>query len=387
VVRLSSAGPVPGRAPIRSRAILALLIATATATAAAQALPESRPAGQLEVVARLDGPLPTGVAVSADGRVFTCFPRWGDEVAFTVAEVKSGGVVPYPTEAINRSDPARAAETLLAVQSVVVDATGRRLWLVDTGDGFGPLRSGGPKLVAVDLASDTVVRTILLPLDVVPPGSYLNDVRLDLRRGSAGTAYLTDSRGTGLVVVDLATGRSWRRLKDHVSMLPEPAFTAVVEGAVLRRQGQRFQVGSDGLALSPDGQWLYYSVLTGRHLFRLRADVLADPARTEADVAATIENLGEKGGASDGLESDAEGRVYLTDVEHNAIRRWNPDGTIETLAYDPRLLWPDSLALAADGYLYVTANQIHRQASFQGRDLRQKPYAIFRLKVDATRIR
>jgi hypothetical protein len=42
------------------------------------------------------------------------------------------------------------------------------------------------------------------------------------------------------------------------------------------------------------------------------------------------------------------------------------------------------LSLAADGYLYFTANQLHRQARFHGgKDLREKPYALFRVKVDA----
>ena len=56
----------------------------------------------------------------------------------------------------------------------------------------------------------------------------------------------------------------------------------------------------------------------------------------------------------------------------------------ETTAHDPRLLWPDTLSLAADGYLYVTANQLHRQARYhEGRDMRRKPYALFRVRVDA----
>ncbi len=52
--------------------------------------------------------------------------------------------------------------------------------------------------------------------------------------------------------------------------------------------------------------------------------------------------------------------------------------------HDPRLLWPDTLSLATDGYLYVTANQLHRQADYQqGQDLRRKPYALFRIRIDA----
>jgi sugar lactone lactonase YvrE len=97
---------------------------------------------------------------------------------------------------------------------------------------------------------------------------------------------------------------------------------------------------------------------------------------------------GDKGGASDGLESDEAGRLYATDVEHNAVRRRLPDGTFETVVHDPRLLWPDTMALAADGYLYVTANQLHRQPNYQGgADRRRKPYSLFRVAVDAGPVR
>ena len=39
---------------------------------------------------------------------------------------------------------------------------------------------------------------------------------------------------------------------------------------------------------------------------------------------------------------------------------------------------------ANDGYLYVTANQLHRQARFnKGKDLRVRPYTLFRILIDA----
>ena len=41
------------------------------------------------------------------------------------------------------------------------------------------------------------------------------------------------------------------------------------------------------------------------------------------------------------------------------------------------------MSLASDGYLYFTANQLHRQPTMHnGQDLRQKPYQLFRLKID-----
>jgi sugar lactone lactonase YvrE len=89
-------------------------------------------------------------------------------------------------------------------------------------------------------------------------------------------------------------------------------------------------------------------------------------------------------GASDGLESDEAWNIYSTNYEHNAILRRRADREWETVVHDPRLLWPDTLSLAANAYLYVTANQLHRQARYhQGQELRRKPYALFRVRIDA----
>jgi sugar lactone lactonase YvrE len=114
-------------------------------------------------------------------------------------------------------------------------------------------------------------------------------------------------------------------------------------------------------------------------------DVLGDQSLDEQNVSATVVDEGDRGGGADGLESDAAGYIYSTNYEHNAILRRGQDGKWDTVTHDPRLLWPDTLSLASDGYLYVTANQLHRQARFnkEGRDLRRKPYTLFRVKIDA----
>ena len=362
-----------------------------------QELAKERGIGQLEAVAIFNGPMPTGVTVANNGRIFVNFPKWGDNVEYTVAEVKDGKTLPYPNAEINHyANGDNPADKLVSVQSVVVDPTGARLWVLDTSSiAFGPVQPGGPKLIAVDLNTNQIVKKIVFPADVALPTTYLNDVRFDLQRGAEGIAFITDSSSTGsngIIVVDIASGKSWRRLNDHPSTKPDSAFVPVVEGEILqlRIPGQppaKFAVGADGIAISPDGKTLYYCPLTSRHLYSVSADALADRSRSDAEVAATVKDLGEKGGASDGLESDAQGRVYLSDYEHDSIRRWSATGAIETLVHDPRALWPDTLSLAADGYLYFTANQIERGAGFHnGQDLRQKPYVLFRVKVDGTRI-
>jgi sugar lactone lactonase YvrE len=362
-------------------------------------LPSDEPLGVLELVAYFNGAMPTGVTVSHKGRIFVNFPRWGDEVSFTVAEVRDGKAIAYPDEAMNQTDPhdpAADAGALVSVQSVVVDPADR-LWILDTGSPmFQPTKYGGPKLLCVDLKANQVIKKILFPQNVALPTTYLNDVRFDLQRGKEGIAYITDSAQNGpngIIVVDLASGESWRRLNDHPSTKAEDlqTFLPIVEGRpfLVRQQEDgstklAANMGSDGIAISATGEWLYYCPLASRRLYSVSTEALSNRSVDDEYVSRTVKDEGDKGGASDGLESDAEGRIYVTNYEHNSIMRRNPNGEWETTVHDPRLLWPDTLSLASDGYLYVTANQLHRQARFHnGSDMRKKPYTLFRIKVNA----
>jgi sugar lactone lactonase YvrE len=127
--------------------------------------------------------MPTGVTVGQNGRIFVNFPRWGDPVPFTVAEIRDGHPRAYSNAEVNRLDPARARETFVSVQSVVVDSR-NRLWIVDTGSiNFAPVVPDGPKRVGIDLATNRIIKTIQFPSEVVLPTTYLNDVHFDLRKG------------------------------------------------------------------------------------------------------------------------------------------------------------------------------------------------------------
>jgi sugar lactone lactonase YvrE len=130
----------------------------------------------------------TDVTVATDGRIFVDIPRWGDEVPYTVGEIRHGEIVPYPDAAINAFDPAHPATTFGSVQSVVVDPA-NRLWILDTAaPSFSAPVPGGAKLVAVDRSTDTVVKTIVLAPKTILKTTYVNDVRFDPRQGEAGIA-------------------------------------------------------------------------------------------------------------------------------------------------------------------------------------------------------
>ncbi len=341
-------------------------------------------------VADFYGPMPTGVSVSHTGRIFVNFPRWGDRVPYTVAELKNGKTVPFPDLEFNRLDRHDEMHHFLSVQSIVVDPK-NRLWILDTGSiQFGPTQYGGPKLVGVDLATNKVFQIIAFPQSAVPSTSYLNDVRFDLRRGKGGLAFMTDSgeHGPGgIVVADLATGKSWHKLAFHKTVAPEYHFVPIVEGQPLMNRPKvgppsYLKLKSDGIAISADGKRLFYCPLASRELYSVSVDVLADPKASNAAVAATIKDEGTKG-ASDGLESDAAGHVYATDYEHHQIKIGPAGGPYETYVISPHVYdWPDTMSVATDGNLYWTANQLQRQANYhRGRDLRVKPYSLYRVKA------
>ncbi len=379
----------------------------ATNSLRAQNVSGTRGKGKLETVAQFFGPMPTGVTVSQKGRIFVNFPRWGDDVPFTVAEIVNGKAVAFPSAEVNNfgKKGARAALSMettpqarqqrvshfVGVQSVVVDSADR-LWVLDTGSiAFNPTAPGGTKLVCIDLKTNAIVKKIQFSTDVARAKSYFNDVRFDLKAGKAGTAYITDSGDSGIVVVDLASGLATRRLDTHFSTQIVPKFVPYVEGDAMysTKPGQfpgYVQFASDGIALSADGSRLFYCPLASRHLYSVSTALLRNGKAAESLLENDVIDHGEKG-MSDGLEADAQGRIYVTLPEQNAVARRLNNSLYETVVRDPRLLWPDTLSLAGDGYLYVISNQLHRQKGYNyGKDLRVKPYSLFRVKVDGTPI-
>ncbi|TDL82437.1 L-dopachrome tautomerase-related protein [Peribacillus frigoritolerans] len=352
-------------------------------------LPSEQYFGHFELVHAFYGAMPTGVTVSEAGRIFVCFPKWGDDVKFTVAEIVGDKLLPYPNLQTNLVNPENITMTFISVQSVVADGLGT-LWVLDTGaPNFSVPIKGGAKLVAVDLKTNTIRRVYTFKDDVVLPTTYLNDVRFDFRVGKAGYAYITDSssRGPGaIIVVDLSNGNAFRRLNGANSTSPDPYFVPKVEGQILMNRNQDgstspFKLASDSLAISPDGKVLYFAPLTSRHLFSISTEVLRNKRIQDMDLTNYVEYWGEKG-ASDGMITDAKGIVYAGDYENNSIRKIFQNGAMETIAHDPRILWPDTFSIGLDQYLYVIVNQLHRQPRFHyGKDLRQKPYSLLRMKI------
>ncbi len=329
----------------------------------------------------------TGVTVTPGGRIFVCFPRWTEDTAVSVAEVLPGGTTrPYPDAGWNawrnaRKDELDPAAHWVCVQSVVADAQGS-LWVLDpAAPAQDRVVPGGPKLVQVDAATDRVVRTIAFGEDAAPQGSYLNDVRFD---DGGAHAYITDSGARGaLLVVDLTTGTARRVLDGHPSTQPEPDVQVHADGQVLRRtDGRGVEFSADGVALTPDGQWLVWQAIKGRTLYRVPTAALRDAALAADALAAQVERVGDNGPA-DGLLYDRAGRLYVSAVEEQAVKV-REGGQLRTLLHDPALRWPDTFALGPDGTVYLTDSRIPDMQWFKPGQSLALPTTLYRIAHDAS---
>lgn len=336
------------------------------------------PAAELQEVASFPSKQLTGVAVSKkSGRIFVNFPNWSDDHSISVAEVVNGHPKPFPDDEWNKPGP--SGSHFICVQSVVIDDQDN-LWVLDpAAPKMQEIVKGGPKLVKIALATNEVVQTIPFAEEITPTKSYLNDVRVDT---GTNTAFITDSGKGAIIVVDLKSGKARRLLDGHASTQPEKGVMLIVDGKRLIDQQKKAppQIASDGIALDVKNGYLYYHALTGHTLYRIKTNFLRDENLGEPGLESKVENVGQTP-APDGMLEGADGSVYLTDLEDNAIVRWDPTSKrVEPVIEDKRLLWPDTLSWGPNGELYVTASQIENMPRFNnGRSTRTEPYKLWKI--------
>ncbi len=291
------------------------------------------------------------------------------------------------------------------VQSVHIDDKDR-LWVLDNANPqFAGVRrgpgltaagggGGGPKLVQIDLATNQAVQVFAFDPDAAPYDSYLNDVRIDTR---SDTAYITDSGAGGsgaLVVLDLSTGKSRRLLANDPSTQADPNRTLVVQGKPVREggSGDTPRIHADGLALDSKNHILYWQSLTGDRLYAADARLLRSRTVPAWQITNSVREIG-RTCVTDGMLIDGVGDLYFTALENDAILKLDGDAarkafsqarsvdfdrSLKVVVQDPRLGWPDSLAIGGQGpigtdgtrivgggkWLYITTSQIHKLPRF-----------------------
>ncbi|HYE55684.1 MAG TPA: L-dopachrome tautomerase-related protein, partial [Chitinophagaceae bacterium] len=209
----------------------------------------------------------TGVAKPMNGPLLVNYPRWSDVYRYAVVETSGDTAVkPYPDSTMNIWQPGQSGRNKwVCVQSVYVDDSGS-VWVLDpAAPKLKNIQGGDAKLVKMNPQTRKPERTYSFN-GVVPDTAYVNDVRID---GPRQFAYLTESKGGGLIVVDLKSGKMRRVLSTHYSVRSDPAFKFVIDGQELMKEGKPVKIHSDGIALTPDANWLYYKPLTDDKLYRI----------------------------------------------------------------------------------------------------------------------
>lgn len=331
------------------------------------------PSGNVTVAARFQEAQPSGLAALPDGRLILSFPRSAaDHGGPRLGAWKDGVLTPFPDAA----SQARFVSPL----GMTIDGKGR-LWLLDEGMVAGQTTPPRPHLYAIDPASDRIVEDIPLVAPAALADTHVNDLRIDLTHGAAGTAYISDTSfkdHPGIIVVDLASRRARRVLGGAPEVRPDPGFAMMVDGELHRFDAQHPQMaqgGIDGVVMSRDSRRLYWTALSSRRLYSLPTALLADPSVSPARLHAAIRDEGEIG-VADGMAAGPDGSLFFTDLERHAIERRWPDGHLTTVAHDARLISPDSIALVPGG-MFVTVGQWSRlPGNHGGRDLEERPWLL-----------
>ncbi|XP_055887866.1 major royal jelly protein 2-like [Biomphalaria glabrata] len=278
---------------------------------------------------------------------------------------------PFPNWAAQELGNCNALQCAMSIE---VDPLNGHIYVIDPG------RAGilGPnttlprpvvcpaKLVVYDLHDGKMIRSHVLPENLVAKETnYLNDIVLD--RGDRSSravkwVYITDAADSKLIAFDMV--RNVTTIFQHPSMNADPGAGSdiTVNGRVYT-----LRIPIDGLAISPDFNFVYYCALGSKDLYQVPTSVLRDP---RLDFGAHVRFVGAKVSQTGGM-TYATNNLYYGALGGNAVYKWeilndrlrqsaNESAVVmntQTLVArdDLKLQWPDSFTVDDNGHLWFTA--------------------------------
>ncbi|MFT4112344.1 L-dopachrome tautomerase-related protein [Silvibacterium sp.] len=324
------------------------------------------------------------VALTSDNVLFLGLPRYAhDKPTPSLARRQpDGSLVPFPGNSWNDwkpGDDGREAFVYLNSVHIFADDT---VWCVDQGslsanvfgEEYATPRPGAQKVVQLDPRSGAVLRILRFDETILPPGAQMNDLRFHGSR-----MYITDSGLGGILVHDLATGKTLRRLSGDTvvkaSPTQVPAILAHIKG------GQTFHPpNSDLIEITADGKWLYWASPTGP-LYRVETRYLNDEALANHELAEHVERVYQNN-FSGGCSMDSKGNVYFSETITQHITVLAPSGKTAVLASDPTLVRPDGSFLSRDRRLYIPIKQpVAPGPSEDGKAAAEAPFVTYSIAL------
>lgn len=321
------------------------------------------------------------IAFTAKGDlVYSHHPFFNPKFRVVKYDAKTKTTTPFPNEEWNtpRETDDHYLSNVLGIRN---DKNGI-VWLLDMGQ-RNPVT---PKIVGWNTITDKLERIYYLPETSVVPTSQPNDMVVDTKHhvfviADEGIGNGGNGSTASLIIVDMKTGKTRRLLEGHRTTLPENLPT-VINGKPLAVNGKNLLVGCDGITADKNFEWLYYGPLNGSKIYRVKLDDLLNENLTETELDKRIETYSDKPN-NGGLSIDIDGNLYLTAMESNSVAViLAKDKSTHNIVTDEKLLWADGVSYnAVDGYMYVSAAQVHLGSVFNnGKNLATAPFYIFRFK-------
>lgn len=299
------------------------------------------------------------VALTRDNVMFLGLPRYARDkpTPSLVRRDTNGEFQPFPGNYWNDWQPGMNGTNAFVYLNSVHIFADDTVWCVDQGSLSAGVFSaadanpqpGAQKLVQLDARSGEILRILRFDETILPAGAQMNDMRF---HGS--TLYLSDSGLGGIIVHDMQSGQTLRRLSGasvvKASAAKIPAILAHVKG------GKTFHPpNSDLLEITADGKWLYWAAPTGP-LYRIETHRLKDDTLTDTQLMQHVEQVYANNFAG-GCGMDSRGNIYFSETVTGNITLLSPEGKTAVIASSPLLIRPDGTFISADRRLYIPVKQ------------------------------
>lgn len=291
--------------------------------------------------------------------VYVTAPRWYSGVPSTLNRIimKGGKPVlqPYPSWEMHEVGQ---CSVLQYVQSMEIDPNTGFMWIIDNGRtnilDKTPQNLCPPKLIVYDMVGKKEVRRFVFPSDVAGPTScFLNDIVLDYVDGCVSYVYITDTLDVKLYVYDVSKNEAY--FFAHPTMWTEPP-------------GSGFAI--NGIAISADFSYVYYSPVDGLGLFQIPTSVLRNK---NANFGQHVRRVGDRPTRGDGL-TYGQHNLYNGLLDESGVQRWLVSHDAEQTGFDKvviktqeavvrddvKMQWVDTFAWDQRGNLWFTANDLKR---------------------------
>ncbi|MCQ2816527.1 MAG: major royal jelly family protein [archaeon] len=349
--------------------------------------------------------LPAGIKLYGN-KTFISFPRWKENVPATIGlltEYDNESVfTPWPNLEENKIGDPNKLQSVLGFE--IYNDT---IFILDQGKVNGSAAiENSIKVSKYNITTGELLHIYRFDETIANlTNSFLNDIVISPH---INKAFISDSgiglddnypMNPGIIVLDLnynetnndtiTNASAFRMLLDEYTLMPDDTFWLRVDGHNVNVKSP-MRTGVDGIALSCDFKYLYYTPLSSRVIYGIHVGNL-DKDKNNYEI-----NKGYKGFASDGLAYSTSNNLYFTDIENGAIHKVSVenaksvngisflDSTSALVNGSNTTMWPDTIAINEE-YLYFVSNQLNyfnsEEIDFDNPKFGDSNFRIYRIKI------